>query len=237
MPDPHAFVGAAYAASALDQLEDFVVHLRKSDVVRFMDFGLTGGLLKGERLMADFHAHFADRPIEQLTTPYGAVATALRTGEEVWLRTGSLIEAVHASIALPGIFRPVTRDGVQLVDGGLVNPVPVSLARAMGAEIVIAVDLSSDLLGRHFRAKEGHASSDEPETTTLQVIMSSMDIAGVRIARSRLAEDPPEVTITPHMAHLRLLDFHSGQEGIDEGYRAVERAAQLLAGLAPLVRS
>ena len=110
------------------------------DVVGFFDVGITGGLLKGARLGEFARQHFSDRPIEQLAMPFATVATALRTGAEVWLRDGSTLEAVHASIALPGLFTPVRRDGAFLVDGGLVNPVPVSLARAMGGDLTAASD-------------------------------------------------------------------------------------------------
>jgi NTE family protein len=143
-----ALVGAAYAAGEMERFEQWVLGMGIRDVVSFMDVRLSGGVLKGERLMEYFRRNFVDRPIEELAMPYGAVATALNTGAEVWLRTGSTVEAVRASIALPALFAPVHRDGQLLADGGLVNPVPVSLARAMGAEILIAVDLSSNILGR-----------------------------------------------------------------------------------------
>ena len=117
-----------------------------------MDVSLSSGLLKGERLMDFFRRNFVDRPIEELAMPFAAVATSLQSGAEVWLRRGSTLDAVRASIAVPGLFAPVLYEGSVLVDGGLVNPVPVSLARAMGADVLIAVNLNSDILGRHLRA-------------------------------------------------------------------------------------
>ena len=147
-----ALVGAAYAGGALDRLETWVLGLQIGDVVGLMDVSLDGGILKGNRLMDFFRRGMADRPIDVLGVPFGAVATSLHTGAEVWLRSGSTLDAVRASMSLPGLFAPVIWQGSLLVDGGLVNPVPVSLARAMGADIVIAVDLGSDVLGRRFRA-------------------------------------------------------------------------------------
>ena len=141
-----ALVGAAYAAGDLDRFEQWVLGLGIKDVVALMDVSLSGGLIKGERLMDFFRRNFEDRPLETLAKPFAAVATALHTGAEVWLRQGSTADAVRASTALPALFPPVLREGVMLVDGGLVNPVPVSLARAMGADIVIAVDLNTDIL-------------------------------------------------------------------------------------------
>jgi NTE family protein len=247
-----ALVGAAYAAGELGALERFVLGLGMRDVVGFMDVTLSGGVLKGERLMEFFRRHFAERPIEKLALPFAAVATSLRTCAEVWLRSGSTLEAVHASIALPGLFAPVRWEGALLVDGGLVNPVPVSLARAMGADLVIAVDLASNILGRRFRATRLPSAApggtewmrkmredlvallpeklpEEPAMpSVIDVLATCMDIVQVRVARSRLAGEPPDVIVTPRMAHLRLMDFHRAKEAIDEGYRAVERAAHSL---------
>ncbi len=250
-------VGAAYAAGELHRFEEWVVGLGLRDVVSFMDLGLNGGMLKGERVMEFFRRTFVDRPIEDLALPFGAVATALHSGMEVWLRSGSTVEAVRASIALPGLFTPVRRDGLVLVDGGLVNPVPVSLARAMGAEIVIAVDLSSDMLGRHVRtapaereapagrlgewmrklqetfgADPALATAEAPLLPSmLDVITASLNIMQVRITRSRMAGEPPELVIAPRLAHLGLLDFHRAREAIDEGRRAVAASLHQLDAL------
>jgi len=251
-----ALVGAAYAAGELDRFEQWVLGLGFTDVVAFMDVSLSSGLIKGERLMEFFRRNFVDRPIEKLAMPFTAVATSLRTGAEVWLRHGSTIDAVRASIALPGLFAPVLWEGSVVVDGGLVNPVPVSLARAMGADVVIAVDLSSDILGRHLRADPqpeappsdvgdwvrklqdnlaalipAH-SPDEPKMPSmLDVLTTSINIMQVRISRSRMAGEPPDLVVAPRLAHFGLFDFHRAKEAIEEGKRAVERVAHNLPAL------
>ena len=165
-----ALVGAAYVDGDLGRLETWVRSLKLQTVVSFLDFSLNGGLIKGDKLIEFFRSHFVDRDIRELARPFGAVATDLQRGREVWLREGPVTEAVHASIALPGLFTPVQRDGSWLVDGGLVNPVPVSLCRAMGADVVIAVDLNADLLGRHLKPKPARAkprrAPSESETLT-----------------------------------------------------------------------
>jgi len=251
-----ALVGAAYVAGELDRLESWVLELGIGDVVGFMDLGLGGGVLKGDRLMEFFRRNWADRSIDALGVPFGTVATSLRTGAEVWLRHGSTLDAVRASISLPGLFAPVRWEGSLLVDGGLVKPIPVSLARAMGAEIVIAVDLGSDILGRRFRAASApeappgivhnwmhqlqenlsalapEKAPEEPAMpSVLDVLTTCMDIVQVRISRSRMAGEPPEVVVAPRLAHFRLLDFHRAKEAIEEGHRAVQRAAHSLATL------
>lgn len=242
-----SLVGAAYAAGELDRFEQWLLGMQMKDVVGFFDVSLTGGLLKGGRVMEFFRRNFVDRPIEELAMPFATVATALNTGSEVWLRDGSTVDAVRASISIPGLFTPVLRDGMTLVDGGLVNPVPVSLARAMGADVVIAVDLGSDILGRHLTSGPPVAepsspigewvrklqenltglvpahSSDEPRLPSMHdVLFSSIDIMQVRIARSRMAGEPPDVIVSPRLAHLHLLDFHRAKEAIEEGKCAVE---------------
>jgi len=142
-----ALVGAAYASGQLDKLEQWCTSLAWTTVVRLMDLSWSGGLIRGARLFNLFNTILDDVDIDQLSVPYGAVATELGSGREVWLRHGKMLDAVRASCALPGIFRPAVRDGVLLVDGGLVNPVPVSMCRALGADIVIAIDLSWGKLG------------------------------------------------------------------------------------------
>ena len=145
-------VGGAYASGNLDQFEEWVSRLGRVDIIRLLDAKMTGGgFLQGKSLMAAIEKRIGDPRIEELDMPFACVATELGTGREVWLREGSLLDACRASIALPGMFAPSRmKEDRLLMDGGLVNPVPVSLARAMGADVVIAVNLNGDLIGRHF---------------------------------------------------------------------------------------
>jgi len=146
-----ALVGGAYTAGYLDDLCEWSKTLHKKDVVGFFDVSImSGGLISGERIMNFFRGHVGDITIESLSIPFAAVATDLGTGREIWLKSGSLLDAVRASISLPGIFSPVRIGDKWLVDGGLLNPVPVSVCRAMGADIVIAVNLNGGLVGKHF---------------------------------------------------------------------------------------
>lgn len=149
-----SLVGAAYAGGHLDLLEEWVRKLGFWDVVKLMDVKMAGGLIEGESLMSSFEDKIRNINIEDLPLPYGAVATDLASGREVWLQEGLLPDAVRASIALPGLFSPLKSDGRWLVDGGLTNPVPVSLCRAMGADVIIAVNLNSDIIGRHLKSSE-----------------------------------------------------------------------------------
>ncbi len=147
-----ALVGAAHASGQLEPLERWVRGLSWREVIRFMDLQLTGGgIVEGEKLIELVRRHTEDVAIESLPVPFAAVATELATGQEIWFQQGSTLEAVRASCALPGLFPPVRHGHMWLADGGMVNPVPVSLCRAMGAEVVIAVNLNGDIVGKHFR--------------------------------------------------------------------------------------
>ncbi|NMG14400.1 patatin-like phospholipase RssA [Aromatoleum bremense] len=146
-----AFVGAAMAAGDLAKLAEWAQSLKWQDVVSLLDVSLRGGLIRGQKLIQFFERNFVDRDFSELQRCFACVATELETGREIWLREGSVSAAVRASIALPGLFTPVIHNGRLLVDGGLVNPVPVSLCRAMGADIVIAIDLGSDMIGKSRR--------------------------------------------------------------------------------------
>lgn len=157
-----ALVGAVYAAGELDRLEPWVKRLTWKSVLGLMDFRMGGGLIEGGKLSEFFRSHYEDRGIDGLKKAYACVATELYTGREIWLREGPVIDAVRASIALPGLFTPAQHEGRLLVDGGLVNPVPVSLCRALGADVVIAVDLNWDIMLRHSRVAR-HAQAPEIE--------------------------------------------------------------------------
>ncbi|MBS3785611.1 MAG: patatin-like phospholipase family protein [Gammaproteobacteria bacterium] len=258
-----AVVGAMACNGHFDDFETWVRQLTRRDVLAHMDFALgNGGFIQGGRLLERFRETFGLKTFKDLQTPLGVVATSLYTGQERWLREDDVVTAVRASMALPGMFTPVHHEGEWLVDGGLVNPVPVSLCHAMGADFVIAVNLSDGLIGRHFSEHQHPpAVSDDSDTDdtkswierlstgfkegfrdgadllqkqfergdhetspgVFDVIASSITIMQDRITRSRMAGDPPDVLITPQLAHIGLLELHRGAETIKEGQEAVER--------------
>ncbi|TCO82723.1 NTE family protein [Plasticicumulans lactativorans] len=237
-----ALVGAAYAAERLDALERWVLDIDRWQVLRFINPG-SGGLVESERLMQAFGEQVEDCAIDSLPRRYACVATELHSGRERWLRRGSLLDAVRASIALPGLLRPVYRDAVWLVDGGLVDPVPVSLCRALGAEVVIAVNLNGELVGRPpARPRSRAAELLEPVAGRLQellglgreaappdtpglfeVLGGALHIMQDRITRSRMAGDPPDVLLAPRLGQIALFEFDRAPEAIAVGRAAVEQ--------------
>ena len=246
-----ALVGGIYAAGKLDELEQWVRSLTRVEVFTLFDFTIArGGAVGGRRLMELYRDRIGDPDIESLPKKFAAVATDLRSGAEMWLQQGSLLTAIRASISIPGLFTPVEREGRWLVDGGLVNPVPVSLCRALGAEIVIAVDLNRGRLGRapHHSAEiraavvrdnmgdgaslleDDGPDAGEPDPTAhtkapiiIDVVTAAIDIMEDRIARSRLADDPPDILLTPRLRQLQPLDFAGGRSTIEEGQSVMEK--------------
>jgi NTE family protein len=246
-----ALIGAAYASGRLDQLEEWVGTLTVLEVARFLELNLSfNGFVDTDRLEEFLRKHVfqQEQQIEDLPRSFASVAADLETGREVWFTNGPVLEAVWASIAMPGLFPPVHHGERWLVDGGLVNPVPVSLCRALGADIVIAVNLNGDILGRHLNQKQqpiendGFVSQvkrtvkkyspalfqsdkeDYSPPALFNTIAASINILQDRITRSRMAGDPPDLLIAPRLSHIGLLEFHRVGEAVAEGKESVRRA-------------
>ena len=144
-----AFVGAAYVTGNLEALRDWALSLRWRDVAGMFDVSFNGGgLIEGNQILALMERIGVAGKVEDQSRRFAVVATDYMTGREVWIKNGDLHQAVRASIALPGILSPIQMDNSWYVDGGLVNPVPISTCRAMGADFIIAVNLNGDLIGR-----------------------------------------------------------------------------------------
>nr|WP_249780695.1 patatin-like phospholipase family protein [Bradyrhizobium sp. dw_78] len=165
-----AVVGGAYAAGHLDTLEEWARGLQPRNILSYLDIRLNGsGLIGGTKLAAQLEAAMGSTLIEDMPIKFATVATEVRTGHEIWLTRGRIVDAMRASYALPGIFAPVLVDDRWLVDGALVNPVPVSAARAFGAEIVIAANLSSDVFA-HSTTIYAHGTAEVTVASTPEVL-------------------------------------------------------------------
>lgn len=233
-----ALVGGCYLAGKLDELEEFARSLTRRRIFGLLDFNLRGnGLFGGMKLDARLREHMAGIRFETLPKPFVCVASEIRTGHEIWLTSGSLVTAMRASYALPGVFAPVNCNGRMLVDGALVNPVPVSVCRAYEQPLVVAVNLHYDLFGRAAVIK--HSAGDpvaekeipgaghhhEPQTRESRlgitgVMVEAFNIIQDRISRARLAGDPPDISLHPKLSHIGLTEFHRADEAIRIGYEA-----------------
>ncbi|HEX2556646.1 MAG TPA: patatin-like phospholipase family protein [Microvirga sp.] len=247
-----AVVGGCYAAGKLDALEAFALSLTKRRVMGLLDFHISGsGLIGGGRLQKLLEEDLTDRRIETLPMRFCTIATELVTGHEIWLTKGPLVKAMRASYALPGIFDPVLFRGRWLMDGALVNPIPITAARALGADLVVCVNLNSEVRARGTVQPFDEESSDELEIEVAMeerrgwglfasprierrkqpnapgiatVMIDAFNITQDRIARSRLAGDPPDVMVAPKLAKMGLFEFHRAAECIELGRQAAERA-------------
>ncbi len=233
-----AAVGAAFSSGRFDLFREEMIHMTRSRFLTHLDpVWPRTGLLEGRRAMG-FIDPFVGERIEQLDKPFAAVAADLDSGEEIVLDRGPVREALRASMALPGIFTPASLGGRLLVDGGLVNPVPVSVARRLGADFVIAVSIlpldepglpapAGEEKGRHNDvATPALAQRKWRETAPgiLDILAQGSRLVQAAIARARFRDDPPDFLIRPLTDDIGLFDFGRIGEAIEAG-RAAAKAA------------
>lgn len=252
-----AVVGGCYLAGKLNELEEFARSITRRNILRYIDFTLgKSGFIAGNRLAERLDEELGDIRIEDLSKRFVAVATEIDTGHEVWLEDGLLAPAIRASYALPGVFHPVTHFGKHLVDGALVNPVPVSACRGFEAKSVVAVNLDRETFTRSSVIRsssidfgdglaEKHDMENLPSTWLpfnfgnntnnkkqklgiSGVMIEAFNIIQNRIVRSRLAGDPPDVTIRPKLSGIGLTDFHLAEQSIEIGYKQTQYELAIL---------
>jgi len=249
-----AVVGGCYAAGKLDQIEAFARSLTKRRVFAMMDLSFSGmSLITGERLKTALEHEVKGVRIEDLPIPFAAVATEVGTGHEIWLQRGALDLAIRASYALPGIFEPVRVGDRYLFDGALVNPVPVTVCRALGADYVIAINMAADMMYRSKvvpdqAASPGLAAGVGPFASRIgsalengllpryfersaggapnvaTAMVDAFNIVQDRILRSRLAGDPPDAIVNTRGNDIGMFDFHRADEAIAMGRDVAKRA-------------
>ena len=242
-----AVVGGCHAAGRLDEVEEFARQLTPRSVFNLIDVSFRGGgLMGGDKLRQRLERAMGQQRIENLPARFVAVATEMKTGPEVWLKSGLIVDAMRASYALPGVFEPVRIGGRWLFDGAIVNPVPVNVARAYGADWVLALALGSDIpngaivhevaaedepdmpvepppSGRLWWLRRGGAPA-QGAPGVASVMVDTFNITQDRIMRSRLAGDPPDQMITIKPKGIGLFEFHRAAELIEVGRAAVRKA-------------
>jgi len=246
-----AFIGACYAADKLDDIEEWFRKLTLKKLISVLDPKLSsrGGLADGEAFVDYMSETFGELLFEELPKKLTVVATDMVTGREVWFESGPVWPAVRASMAYPGLIAPVPHNGSYLLDGGLVNPVPVIACTAAGAKQVIAVNLNADVLKAGDALKKlsasdsgaiveqslfGKISGRVMETFSplinrnqknknpfgiIDVLSASINVMQDRITRSRLAGEPPDVMLMPRLASIGMFEVERFEEIFDEGYR------------------
>lgn len=250
-----AYVGAAFASGKLDELEEWANSLTEWQVFRLLGVGFRrGGLASGQKVFEKLRDEFCANSYEEMNIPFACVATDLYSGKEVVFNSGGIGDSIQASCAIPALFSPVDHKGRWLVDGAVVNPVPVNQCRQMGADFVIAVNLSADFRPRLMESYEREHEANQKKTDEMLdkagdgfirkwftpdaktnknpppsiagVMSSSLEILQARVTRSRLAGEPPDILIEPQLNDIGILEFHRAIEVSEKGNQAVERLAR-----------
>jgi NTE family protein len=247
-----ALVGAAEAGGKRAELQDWALDLTQTKFLGLVDLQLSaGGLVAGKQIANVLGQWGLDCAISDLALPFTAVATNLETGREVWLQHGRLLPAVRASLSIPGVFTPSYLDGRWLVDGGLTNPVPVSVCRAAGADVVLSINPNGKAEGRVWQPSEElgvieqlhqQLSESLPEgwlpkppprgpvpPQGFDVVSSSLDMLTDYLRRTRMAADPADVALDICLPDLTVLEFFRAEESINAGRAAIEAQAEQIA--------
>lgn len=214
-----AVIGAAYVFGKLAEVEAAARRVNWLEVFRLTDiqFG-KNGLLGGHAIVREIRSYLGDATIEDASRPFAVVAADLIKDEEVVLRSGQVADAIRASISIPGIFSPVAKDGRLLVDGGIKNPVPISICRELGADVVVAVDVSGDR--RAPGGLTGDAIPEDFRPGIVEVLITTMAVVMKQLANARSLTSPPDVLIVPKVGHIRPYAFHRAPELIEAGWAA-----------------
>lgn len=219
-----AVMGAAYVFDKLDRVEVAARGVNWLEVMRLTDiqFGKTGGFLGGSAITKEVRKYIDDATFDEADRPFAVVAADLATDEEVTIRSGSVADGIRASISIPGVFTPVAKDGRLLIDGGLKNPIPVSTCHDLGADIVIAVDVTGDYAGQ--AANAGIVPGEDFKGGIVEIVTTTMAMVMRQVAQARLATNPPDVLIVPKIGHVRPFAFGRGEELIAAGRDAANAA-------------
>ncbi len=255
-----AIVGASYACGNLDRLKAEALAINRLNWPAFFNpsFSFDGWINKHHMQMFLVKSGIARKKnIEELDMPFGTVTCDIETGKEIWMTSGSVFDSVWPSMAMPGVFPPVyTKEERWCIDGGVVNPVPVSLCRALGADVVIAVNLNSDLIARTNLSKTGKKpneanmllarayqwlpsrlkSKEKPKEDAnspqhpdfFDTVSATINLVQDRITRTRLAGDPPEYILQPKLARIGLLETYRASEAIEAGRKCAEANIRML---------
>ncbi len=225
-----SIIGGIYCNGNLNEFSDFLRGLNLIQIIKYLDLAKFGkGLMEGKRLEELLKKYITKSNFNKSKIPYSAVATNLFSGNEVVIKNGKVIDAIRASIAIPGIFSPAYIEGKYLVDGGVVNPLPVNVVKEMGADIILAVDLNYSFIQEKYNQKKKDKksiwhkwfSSDKPNI--IECIENSIFIMQDQITKKNLAKYPADFLIRPDLAEAKIFDFHRATAMIEEGYQQTKK--------------
>lgn len=215
-----ALVGGAYVSGYLEAFRDWMYGLDRYRVFSLVDFSLSSeGLVKGDRVIREMQRLVPDVRIEELPCPFAAVAADMLTGSEVVLDRGGLYDAIRASISIPSLFRPVHRDGMVLIDGGTVNPMPLNRVRRTPGDLLVAVDVCAPF------------GTDPAVLARRSLNYYKMLVAASQIMQQHLTQLmcrllPPDILIELPADSYGMLEFYRSRELAEEGRRATRQALE-----------
>lgn len=216
-----ALAAVCLAADRVSVLEELARAVNLRAVMRFLDFDpRRGSMLGGRKVTQELRIHFGHDRLQDLFIPCAVVAADLVSGDEVSLTQGPIVDAVLASIAIPGVFPPVRRDGLVLIDGGVMTPVPVRAVRALSKAPVLAINLQGDYL----RRAEANLPAGKRLMTPLRVGRAGLSLMMSKLAQMSLAIDPPDLEIAPPIGHVDVRNFTRAHELIEIGAASIDAA-------------
>lgn len=211
-----ALIGAVYISGKLESLEEFSTNIAMTDLP-FM-LGPTwpkGGLFSGNYIEGLVEKFINVHNIEDLSKPFAAVSVDLNKAQVITFTKGDLKRAIRASTSIPGVFKPVVLEDKILVDGGVLESLPIGAARSLGADFIVAVDLLHDL--------SGNQNFDQGKPSIIEIVQRTSIIAQRQLTEYKFKENPPDVAIRPHLAEVQVMDFHKGAPIVEIGRVAAEQ--------------
>jgi NTE family protein len=222
-----AFIGGAYAGGMeASRMEEIAINTNKKLLARMFSLAVSfSGLIDGKKIEEFLKVVLEEKNIEELDKRFACVATDILTGEEVIIDKGPLVEAIMASISIPAIFTPVYYRNRFLVDGGIVNPVPVNVAKKMGADIIIAVNVIPPFPSEIKKEKEENNKEENKKSppNIISILLNTINIFEEEIIKLRLEKDKPNFLIEPDISNIKPREFYKAKEAIEAGEKATER--------------
>jgi len=219
-----AVVGGIFATGGLNDFETYLTKLTKKDILtKFDPVWMKNGFFGGEKATKILEQFLGKKTFRGCKIPFSAVATDLIHGKEVVLSKGSLKEAIRASISLPGVFTTVKKSGTELVDGGVINPLPVNVVRKMGAEIVIAVDLNYHYIQHKKHSRIKQKGNQKKHRSTFGVVESALFLMLDQITEKNLQTHPADVLLRMDLGDISVFDFSQVEIMLEEGYTQMKK--------------
>ena len=245
-----AVVGGMYAAGGLEKFKEWACSLERSDVFKLYDFVFSSqGIIRGERVFKQLESYTPDRNIEELPIPFTALATDLNAQKEMVFSSGSLYRALRASSTIPAVIKPTEFEGLELLDGGILNPLPINYVNRSNNDIIVAVDVNApipyddsnrskseidedkkfnsrleELARKWFRSENKPTNSEKKKLGFFDLMMKSIDMMQDRITQNILEQYPPDIHIQISRSACSTFDYYKAERLMEDGKAAFEKA-------------